>query len=130
MVGKKLDARSVSLICNFMISTYLKSAFLISFITYLLLFLAEAIRPGFVSYHFSAHWVLGITLLLFVGMLLRKEQLAVSPYVALAMVFLLGLIFAMVTWKLMGDFRGMRVLLTLVAVCLPYAVFRTFDGSS
>lgn len=108
---------------------YLRSAFLITFTTYLLLILVEVFEPGFVSNYFSAHWLLLVALVLFVWMIHRGDKLEIRLRMIWSATVMVALIFAVVTWRLGGPLNELRPLLTFVALALPFAVTKllTFD---
>lgn len=102
---------------------YLKSAFVISFVTYLLLILAEVLQPGFVSNYFSAHWLLLIALGLFVALVHQQVSFFEYPILGWSLSAFVALIFAVVTWRLGTSLGELRLLLVLVAIVLPFGWF-------
>ena len=101
---------------------YLKSAFFISLVTYLLLILAEAIQPGFVSNYFSAHWLLLVALGLFILLVVRGETFRSHRMVEWVLAILVALIFGVVTWRLGEPLEELRFLMVLVAAMLPFGI--------
>ena len=99
---------------------YLKSAFIVSLATYLLLILAEVLQPGFVSNYFSAHWLLLIALGLFVLLVHQRVSFSEAPWTGWSLTSFVALVFAMVTWRLGTSLGELRFLLVLVALILPF----------
>lgn len=108
---------------------YLRFAFLASFITYLLLVLSEVLQPGFVSHYFSAHWLLLFSLILFALIVHRDENIEMRPWFGWIITTFVAFVFAVVTWRLGEPLNELRPLLTLIALALPFAMFRTLDRS-
>lgn len=108
---------------------YLKSAFVISFVAYVLLILLEVIQHGFVSNYFSAHWLLLVSAILFAIMVCKKQDIFSRG--ALEWIFALtcALIFAVVTWSLGRQLEELRVLLTFVGFVLPFCVLLSLKES-
>lgn len=107
---------------------YLRFAFLTTLTTYLLLILSEALQPGFVSHYFSAHWLLLFSLILFVLIVHRDENIEMRPWFGWIITTFVAFIFLVVTWRLGEPLNELRPLLTLVAFALPFAVIRSLSS--
>ena len=108
---------------------YLKSAFVISLATYVLLIMFEVVQPGLVSNYFSAHWLLLISLLLFVVMFARDYDIGSHKALEWVVVSILALIFAVATWSMGRPLEELRILITLIAATLPFCLFSSLKHS-
>ncbi|HBL39902.1 TPA: hypothetical protein DDZ10_04535 [Candidatus Uhrbacteria bacterium] len=107
----------------------LRSAFLITLTTYLLLILAESLKPGFVSNYFSAHWLLLVSLVLFAGTVHRGKSLEISPWLGWVLTTVVAIVAGVVTWNLGEPLGSLRPILTLLALALPFTIHRILDPS-
>lgn len=100
------------------------TTFRITLATYLLLLVAEALHPGFVSNVISAHWILLLSLFAFAGALFRGESLHSKDASITAVMILAALVGGVVTWTFGVGLGAWRPLLSLVAILLPFAIGR------
>lgn len=98
-----------------------KTLFYTSLISYLVFGLAEYIRPGFVSYHFSLHW---FVLPMIIGAILWSDEKAKAGHVdkvfRVVVKILLNLLLFIIFWiqgKVFGDFR---FIIALCALATPW----------
>ncbi len=96
----------------------LRTAFYTSLATYLILILLEYKSAGFVSYVFSVHWVLLLTLIF--GTLYastRPQPINYRWYYLPALA--IGLVLAVIMWRQGVVFGELRLLLSLGCLILP-----------
>ena len=100
-------------------SSLAKTGFFVSLISYITFFLADLLRPGFVSRSFSVHLLLIVTVAFAAWwmIILGKEKDRIF-WQYLAMIPL-GLALAVLTWKSGQGFGQMRLLITVLAVIIP-----------
>ncbi len=100
-----------------------KTAFLTGSVTYVALLLAELIRPGFVVSTLSPHWLLLVVIIAaFAWTRTDNEQkVGLIRYPILAF---LSITLAIIIWKTGESLTDMRIIITLIALLLPWTLSR------
>lgn len=94
------------------------TAFYTSIVTYLILLLFEYISPGFVSYVFSVHLVLLLSVILGILYAITKPPIINHHWYYLpALAF--GSVLAIIMWREGTMFGDFRLLISLVCLILP-----------
>ncbi len=101
-----------------MIRDIVKVGFYTSLTSYIVFWLADSVRPGFVSFHFSVHIFLifiilfGILWSHFSGMINGKKINLILPFIS-------GSIFFIVTWRVLDDFDELQAIISILALMTP-----------
>lgn len=96
-----------------------KTGFLTSLISYIIFWLINAIRPGFVARYFSIHIFLLLCIIFGVWWRVSMKEYADRPIIQYLVSFLFGILFAVVTWKLGSGFQEYRLLIVLISFISP-----------
>ena len=99
--------------------TVSRTGFLTSLVSYLIFWLMDLIRPGFVSRYFSVHIFLLAALLFGLWWSWIVEEYTERPFVQTAIALVLGIVVAVLIWFATQGFDGYRVLLTLIGLVTP-----------
>ena len=99
-----------------------KTGFIVSVFSYLVFFLADVIKPGFVSNYMSVHWWLLASVLFAIVWAIVLDKRHDHPNIQFIISVLLGIITAIVAWKTGEDLAEFRVLVTIIAAILPMTV--------
>jgi hypothetical protein len=101
------------------------TAFITSLTSYGIFALAEYTRPGFVSYHFSLHWFLLLTIVFAVAWVLsmgEDEESVLPGFVGIIAKVILSILLFVLVWKEGLVFNDFRIFLALVAAMLPWMI--------
>ena len=107
---------------------YLASAYIISAATYLFLLLLDALRPGFVSYQFSAHWLLLLVILLAALLSARQYVFASHVRVERIIVVCASIVVAGATWFYGRSLGDAWLLLVLLSAAIPPLIYHTLKS--
>lgn len=107
-----------------LISQLFRTAYLVSLASYLAFLLFEWLRPGFVSDIFSPHLFLAAAIVFGVlwgrkAMGNEKEEGGMG-----VVIWTLGMLLAWVVWKEGRPLEEFRVLVTLMALVLPFVIYK------
>lgn len=97
-----------------------KTGFYVSLISYLLFWLLDALRPGFVARSFSVHLFLLAALAFGFWWSITVKEYKDRPFLQLAVVFILGIILAVITWIAGDGLGGVRLLIALISLFVPF----------
>lgn len=101
----------------------LSTAFWTSFLSYLVFALAEYLRPGFVSYNFSLHYLLLLSIvfgILWASLYKDYDQSGFLLILSFFAKILLSIVLFVILWKEGSVFGDMRIFLALVAAAVPW----------
>lgn len=100
-----------------------KTGFFISLFSYVVFWLMDALRPGFVARSFSVHVFLLCAIGFGVWWGVKVQSYTDRPWVQMLTAGGFGFILAVITWRLGSGFDLFRPLMTLVALCVPWVVW-------
>lgn len=100
----------------------IKTAFFVSLLSYGCFALADYVRPGFVSYVFSAHLFLIPTLILGIWLGFMEDEIPHSTFYLLPSTFksLLSLILFILLWREGTVFGDFRLVIAACGLFLPW----------
>ncbi|MBU4314906.1 hypothetical protein KJ673_00705 [Patescibacteria group bacterium] len=99
-----------------------KTVLSISLITYGFFLLCEYLRPGFVSFVFSAHLFLIPILVFGIWLSVIEKEDERNKNVSVIFQVLLGLLLMLVFWREGEVFGDMRIFMSLAGLLLPFVV--------
>lgn len=99
-----------------------KTGFLTSAAAYVLFWLADAARPGFVARYVSVHLFLLAAIVFGVWWTLVVREYRDWPFVQYAAAGIFGILFATVAWRLGAGFESYRLLAVAAAAIAPTVV--------
>lgn len=105
-----------------MIERIAKTGFIVSVFSYLVYFLADVIKPGFVSNYMSVHWWLLTAIVFAIIWSVTLKKTHDHPNIQFMVAGLLGIITAMIAWKTGADLAEFRILVTIIGAILPMTV--------
>lgn len=106
----------------------LKTVFHTSVLSYAIFFVADELRPGFVSATFSVHWFLLVAIVSGVLWAMAHDREASERFVgrmwrwAWQVVF--GVLLGAIIWKHGSSFGDLRIFVTLVGFFVPMLVIK------
>lgn len=104
------------------VKTFIRFGLGVSIAVYFGLLFCEYLRPGFVSTAMNVHAlliVIGVLGLCEVWWGSSKDALSKRSWLLLAVLMLVGILFAFITWHVGEDFGIMRFWLSVSVACLP-----------
>ena len=104
--------------------TIARTGFFTSLTSYVLFWLFDLLRPGFVSRYFSVHVFLLLAILFGFWWSRIKEKECEKQWVYSLIALLFGFLLAVVTWSLGEGFGAYRILIGLIALITPALFFR------
>lgn len=106
-------------------SAVFRTGYLVSFASFIVFFVLEWLRPGFVTHVFSVHWFLFSAVVFGVLWMRSLSSTPVTRFQAPAIlgVSLLSILFAVFAWVNGQPFEDLRLLVTLAAFMVPWVVF-------
>jgi hypothetical protein len=110
------------------LETIARTGFLVSLTSYTLFWLADAVRPGFVSRYFSVHMFLLATIVFGLWWANVLDTYQHRPRVHVVLAALVGVVLAVLTWGLAPDLGFSHVPVALIALITPtilYTLIRT-----
>ena len=111
----------------------LRTAFHMSTLSYVVFFLADYVRPGFVSYTFSAHWFLLSTIVFGIFYTLTSpfaegEEGYLTKSWRFMWRFVFGVVIALIVWQNGDLFGDLRIFVTLVGFFVPWLLVSTLNN--
>lgn len=104
----------------------LATAFWTSVISYGFFALADILRVGFVSYYFSVHWFLFISIILAVLWTYKyrytQKNKKIDQLLIVLFKILLSITLLVIVWSVGSSFQDLRPFMALVAGSLPWVV--------
>lgn len=95
-----------------------------SLVSYLLFWMLDLVRPGFVARFFSVHiFLLGVIVFGVWWGTIVKEY-ADRPRVQQSIAFACGILCAVITWNLGTAFGGWRLIISVIAFAIPVLALR------
>lgn len=100
-----------------------RTGFLVSLVSYVVFWLADAVVPGFVSRYFSVHIFLLASVVFGILWASVLEEYASRPILQVAVALFCGLLLAVLTWSLAQDLGVYRVPLALLSAFVPTILY-------
>lgn len=105
-----------------------KTGFYVSLISYVIFWLLDLLRSGFVARSFSVHLFLLAALVFGIWWAIVVKEYTERPWVQLAVALSLGILLSVITWNL-GTGLGMwRLVVTVMVVGVPVVVWDVVRG--
>jgi len=105
-----------------MIERIAKTGFIVSVSAYVVYFLADVMKPGFVSNYMSVHLWLLAAIIFAIAWSTTFTKSHDHPNIQFIVSVLLGVIAAMIAWKTGEDLAEFRILVTIIGATLPMTV--------
>lgn len=106
-----------------------RTGFLVSLVSYVVFWLADAVVPGFVSRYFSVHVFLLASVVFGILWASVLDAYTSRPMVQVAVALFCGLVLAVLTWGFAPDLDVYRVVLTLVSFFTPTILYTLIRSS-
>ncbi len=96
-----------------------KTGFYVSLTSYVIFWLLDAMRPGFVSRSFSVHLFLLAAIMFGVWWGIVVKEYMDRPWVQMCVTGILGIVLAVIVWIFGEQFGLLRLLITLLSLFIP-----------
>ncbi len=100
-----------------------RTGFLVAASSYVLFWLLDLAKPGFVSRYFSVHAFLLAAIVFGIWWSAVVRDYTQRPWIESLIALALGLILAVITWGAADGIEGYRLLLTLIVVFIPTIIY-------
>ena len=97
---------------------------MVGLVSYILFWMLDLVRPGFVARFFSVHIFLLSAIIFGVWWGSVVEEYSDRPRVQHTLMFVCGILCAVLTWNLATAFGSWRVIVSLIALATPMLVLR------
>ena len=99
-----------------------KTGFLVSIISYLIFFLFDLMRPGFVSRYFSIHLFLLAAVIFGICWVLQMKESKERAWLQYLTSIILGIIFSVMVWKAGGSLDEYHLLIIVIEFFVPLLI--------